>query len=194
MQTGRGWPGAYKAGRATAYSAVLLLLGALAGPAIGQQESPKTSASTVSSSGICIPTGRVKQAACEQPKTTTVELKDEHPVSVTLPRLKSAACNATVEIDYTQSNTTAKVDGTIANEDCAACSGDYTIAVRVRNENGEVQTLDFHETWARSDEKPLRFTAQYPIGENVDLLGVRPVRVTCTCADTQPKPATGDSR
>jgi hypothetical protein len=46
-----------------------------------------------------------------------------------------------------------------------------------------MQLLEFFESWQRQDDQPVKFSATYPIGENVDLLRVRPTQSRCTCAD-----------
>jgi hypothetical protein len=54
--------------------------------------------------------------------------------------------------------------------------------VRVRDETGEVKTLDFLGSWQRDDDEAVKFGGDYPIGKNVDLVEVRAVQVRCTCA------------
>ena len=76
------------------------------------------------------------------------------------------------------------VPGTIAHNTCAASGGDYKLVVSVRNENRELQTLEFFESWQRQDDQPVKFSGVYPIGENVDVVRVRTVQLRCTCADT----------
>jgi hypothetical protein len=39
------------------------------------------------------------------------------------------------------------------------------------------------ETWQRDDDKDVSFSADYPIGENVDLVSARVRGLSCTCAD-----------
>ena len=71
----------------------------------------------------------------------------------------------------------------IENKDCAASSGEYKLLVRVRNETGDVKTLDFLESWQRYNDEPVKFGGDYAIGNNVDVVNVRVVQVSCTCAD-----------
>lgn len=98
------------------------------------------------------------------------------------------ACEATITLQYSQRNTIARVDRTIETATCAAAAGDYTLAINVRDANGELKTLEFHETWQRSDGRPVESTSDYPIGENVDLASVRSRRLRCACA-AAPVPA-----
>ena len=92
-------------------------------------------------------------------------------------------CQATVRIEYLQFDTIAKVAGVIENEDCAASSGEYTIQARIRDKSGETKTLEFPESWQRDDDQPVKFSAEYPIGENVELLRVRSSGLRCECAE-----------
>jgi hypothetical protein len=55
--------------------------------------------------------------------------------------------------------------------------------VRVKDENGAETPLEFHETWQRSGPEDVAFTADYPIGENMELVNVRLRGLSCTCAD-----------
>ncbi len=90
-----------------------------------------------------------------------------------------------IAIEFTQRDTVVDVSGTISNSDCAACSGDYEVIVSVRNESVGLKTLRFVETWARQDDQPVSFMAQYPIGENVDIVSVRARSVRCACLAAQ---------
>jgi len=119
--------------------------------------------------------------SCEQ----TLTLHSETPVSVTstLDVPQKAYCAATYAIEYTQKNTKVGVEGVIENKGCAASSGEYKLLVRVRDETGEVKTLDFLGSWQRDDDQPVKFGGDYPIGNDVDLVNVRVTQVRCTCAD-----------
>jgi hypothetical protein len=99
------------------------------------------------------------------------------------PTLQSTQCAAMIELSYFQRNTIARVTGKIENKVCAASGGEYTLAVNVRDANGEIKTLEFVETWQRLDDKTVEFAKDYPIGENVDLTSVRSRRLRCTCAE-----------
>jgi len=125
--------------------------------------------------------GGGRLAKCTESVRVTTER--EVSVSVRVPALPTKACQATLTTAYEQRNTVARVQGTIETADCAACSGDYTIVVRVRDESGETQSLEFSGSWQRADDKPVTFTTDYPIGENVDLVAVRSTGLRCACAD-----------
>jgi hypothetical protein len=115
-------------------------------------------------------------------RSTRVVLQAEVPIEIEIPSQKTTQCQATIAFEYTQRNTVARVEGSIENGICAASSGDYTIAVSFRDQNGELKTLEFGETWQRSDDQPVEFLTDYPIGENVELVSVRSRRLRCVCA------------
>lgn len=94
---------------------------------------------------------------------------------------KRQYCSARVELEYTQMNTLAWAAGTIHTPDCGAASGEYTIAVRYRDEGGQLHTLESNEAWRRDDDQPVRFESKYSIGENVDLIRVRARKIRCVC-------------
>jgi hypothetical protein len=123
--------------------------------------------------------------------TETVHVSTEREVTVNVkvapPPNKN--CQATMSTRYEQRNTVARVEGTIEIADCAACSGDYTLVVRVRDENGETKSLEFAGSWQRTDDYPVTFTTDYPIGANVDLLNVHSRGLRCTCADAPTAPS-----
>jgi len=91
-------------------------------------------------------------------------------------------CRSSIAISYLQKNSAAIVDMTLDNLDCAASNGSYAVALRVRDENNESQTIEFAETWQRNDDQPLVNQSQYFIGDNVDLISVRIKKAKCVCA------------
>jgi len=92
-------------------------------------------------------------------------------------------CHVSVDISYLQKNTSAIVDILFDNPDCAASSGSYTVAVRVRDENNESQTTSFDEMWQREDDQSLESRQDYVIGEYVDLINVRVKKPKCVCTE-----------
>jgi hypothetical protein len=102
---------------------------------------------------------------------------------VTELRAPSAQCQASVSTGYFQANTLARVEGTIEIDGCAAAMGSFTIAARIRDESGEIKTLEFPETFERQDDRSVAFERDYPIGENVELVSVRTRSVRCECTD-----------
>jgi hypothetical protein len=132
------------------------------------------------SSASCLPSASRARESCE-PTKVVVRTETQLSVSLELPSTQTASCAATVEIEYSQHDTQASVEGTLDHRVCAASSGEYRIDVRVRNEAGEIKTLEFVELWQRVDDQPVRISARYPIGENVDLLSMRSRQLRCTC-------------
>ena len=126
---------------------------------------------------------------CEEPETTTVRFEQELKLVIDVPAVLTMQCAATTTTEYQQRNTSARVEGAIAISDCTAAAGAYKVAVRVKGESGEGQVLEFKETWQRSDDRDVSFAADYPIGENVELVSVRLQNLTCTCADPPEVPA-----
>jgi hypothetical protein len=124
---------------------------------------------------------------CET-ETETVRAEKEVPILIALPVLTSRECSATTTTEYMQLNTIARVNSTLKIADCTVASGAFSIALRVRDESGAEKPVEFDETWQRGDDQDVKFAADYPIGENAELLSVRMRRLSCTCAD-EPAPA-----
>ena len=127
--------------------------------------------------------GLASIAAAQEGESTIVRVEQELKVSLDLPDLASSQCEATSAVVYEQRNTVARVENTIKVADCAAASGEFTVTLRVRDESGEIKTLELMETWQRADDKDVSFSADYPIGENVELLSARVRGLSCICAD-----------
>ena len=140
------------------------------------------------------PGGSRMRANCE-PEATATTVRTEQQLKVSLdapPQLSAPQCEATATTNYFQSNTVARTDGAINIKNCSTgSSGTYNIVVRIRDEKGEVNSLEFSDKWQRSDGPDVKFAADYPIGQNVDLVTVRVRDLHCTCADppTDPAPA-----
>ncbi len=113
---------------------------------------------------------------------TTLSVAKEMPIEIQTRIGSGPTCEPAISITYEQRNDVARVEGTIENSACAACTGDYTIAVRIRDASGESQTLEFPGTWQRRDDRPVKFTTDYPIGKNVDVVNVRSKSLHCVCA------------
>jgi hypothetical protein len=124
---------------------------------------------------------RVRQN-CEV-ETTTVRMEQEITLAIKLaPPPSALQCGATTTTAYEQRNTIARVNGTLEIDDCAAAAGAFTVALRVKDDRGEEKPLEFRETWQRSDDEDVQFTADYPIGDDVELVQVRLRGLSCTCA------------
>ena len=90
-------------------------------------------------------------------------------------------CKANLQLEYWQKGDTAEVTSTLLNPDCGASSGDYTVQVRYRRDDGKTLTDEYQETWSREDSKPIVTTRLYPIGDDVDLIRVRSRGLSCSC-------------
>jgi len=122
-------------------------------------------------------------AGAQQAESTVLRSEQELTISIEKPALASTQCEATTTAAYEQRNTNARVRGTIKVESCKAASGEYTVTIRIRDDSGEVKTIELKETWQRADDQDVSFSTDYPIGENVDLVSARVRGLSCTCAD-----------
>jgi hypothetical protein len=104
--------------------------------------------------------------------------------------IRTRQCKAEVALSYAQKNTLASVEGTIENATCGASSGSLVLSVRTATESGVLSTQEFTQAWMRDDAQPVAFSAEYPIGANVDLVRVRALRMTCSCAELPQAEAT----
>jgi len=125
-----------------------------------------------------------RESACNENPSTSA-LRTEMKVTTTIEgaSISRPYCKATIALEYSQRNDAAFVDGVIENDDCGASGGDYTIEFRVRDENGELQTISLTDSWNREDDQPVSFRKEQPIGGNVDLVRVRSRQLSCTCAE-----------
>lgn len=133
---------------------------------------------------VCAISGYASAAPPAAQESTGVDSQSEKKYSIKFETTEHKRyCRARVRIDYSQRNTVANVTGTIDNDDCSASGGKYTVSVRVRDDDGEVQDIEHEELWQRDDDRTIEIGKDYYIGENVDLVRVRPRKVECICAD-----------
>ena len=167
---------------------VLLALVAFAAAGDEPKDAPQPGARvTVNKERVKCATER---APCEDGSKTHVVVEQDVSVKLEIKQKPTATCAANVDFEYQQRNTVAHVTGAIENTQCAASGGDYVLAVTVRDANGEVNTLEFPQQWARSDAESVKFAFDLPIGPNVDLQNVRTRRLRCTC--TEPPVRSGE--
>jgi hypothetical protein len=102
---------------------------------------------------------------------------------VSAQEVRLSSCLPAIALGYDQRNNVAKVDGTIDTAQCAATSGDIELTVSIRDAAGALQTLKFTQHWQREGDPSIVFEAEYPIGENVDLVRVRARGSRCACAE-----------
>ena len=92
-------------------------------------------------------------------------------------------CEASTLTEYQQRNNVARVTGKVSLANCpTGTTGKFTLVARVRDDSGAIKPLEFNETWQRNDDQDHSFNADYPIGDNVELMNVRVRGLTCTCA------------
>jgi hypothetical protein len=137
---------------------------------------------------------RVRPNCESETETLTFQMQQRLRIALKPPTFVGEQCSASTTTEYQQRGAIARVNGTLEIADCTAASGAFTVAVVVKDESGADMPLEFKETWQRSDAENVSFTADYPIGENVELVQVRLRGLSCTCADVtdQPIAAAGD--
>jgi exoribonuclease R len=118
----------------------------------------------------------------------TFRTETELTVKIEPPQALNAQCAAEYSSTYDQRNTVARVESTIRVQACTVASGEFTVTLRIKGEDGEVKVLTLDETWARTDDKDVSLVADYPIGENVELVSARVRGRRCTCADPPAEP------
>lgn len=122
--------------------------------------------------------GGLARAQEDEPsnRTMTIELRK----TITMEK-RVGGCKARLAIEYWQKGDVADVQMVLNNNECAASHGDFTIEVRVRNDEGELSSDEYAEVWARNDDRPVAMSRLYPIGDDVDLIRVRSSGLSCTC-------------
>jgi hypothetical protein len=129
------------------------------------------------------PGGSRVRANCEV-ETETVRVEQEITLAIRLaPPPSALQCGASTTTASQQRDTIARINTTLEIKDCTVASGAFTVALLVKEENGQQKPLEFSETWQRSDDQDVQFTADYPIGDNTELVDVRLRGLRCTCAD-----------
>lgn len=102
--------------------------------------------------------------------------------AVASPQPAGPLCEATTLTEYFQRGNTARVSGRVSISACpAGTTGSYNIVARVRNAAGEITSLEFSESWQRADAEDVVFEADYPIGDEMELVSVRVRGLKCTC-------------
>ena len=116
----------------------------------------------------------------------TVEAKHEYATDV---------CTAAMEMEYYQKGASVHIATSLDNEQCAASSGSYTLAIRYRDADGNLQNKEVAETWERADAAPVEQAKDYFIADDVDIVRVRTRKLRCKCTgdtDAVDTPAAND--
>ena len=94
-------------------------------------------------------------------------------------------CEASTLTEYQQRNNVARVVG--HGQHLELPGRERRAASRSSRASGTTparsRPIEFNETWQRADAEDHRFNADYPIGDNVELMSVRVRGLTCTCAE-----------
>ncbi len=129
------------------------------------------------------PGGSRVRPNCEEPETTTLRVTQELKLSIELAGDPEPAMRGH---DHDRVPATRHLRARRWRDRDLGLHGgrrSLHVAVRVKGESGEEKVLEFSETWQRSDDRDVIFAADYPIGEDVELVNVRVRSLTCTCAD-----------
>ena len=110
-------------------------------------------------------------------------VEQEIPTKMQVPGIQFNSCEAFITLQYHQRNALARVESTVENESCITSMGEYELLFNILDENGVSRNLSFSETWEQKDDSLLKFSRDYPIGENVTLKRVVAQRIRCECTD-----------
>lgn len=111
-------------------------------------------------------------------------VEQDIPTKMQIPGIQFNSCQASITLEYYQRNTLARVESTVEHESCITSTGEYELLVNIVDEDGVFQNLSFSETWEQKDDSQLKFSRDYPIGENVTLKRVVTQRIRCECMDS----------
>jgi hypothetical protein len=107
------------------------------------------------------------------------------------------ACKADLSLEYFQKGANAHVKSTLSNEECGASSGDYTVRVKYKDSAGASQLVEFEEAWIRSDDADVVSEKDYPLGDDMDIVRVQSIKLSCHCEELQTQdqqPGDGESQ
>jgi hypothetical protein len=143
--------------------------------------------------GICtmtlaqpIPEAQRKYSRFSNPDISTeesVEIETAITTRIEIPGIEIVPCQAQVELAYYQRNTLARVEAIISNKRCNVVNGSFEVVASMRDDNGELTSHTFTESFALEGEERTEFSRDYPIGEKVTLSSVRSRNVACECLD-----------
>jgi len=135
--------------------------------------------------------GLLVSACASQPKPKSVIAGTDVNIEYASIKLKIARspkqCSIGSSMRYVQRNNIVGVEIGVAeneNEECEKSHGEFTVKIQFDNENSELQTLEFEETWSRSENVALDLNLDYQIGFNTTLRSVKKNRSRCWCDET----------
>lgn len=109
----------------------------------------------------------------------TIEMEHEYATDV---------CTAAMELEYYQKGASVHVETSVDNDQCSASFGTYTLEIRYRDAEGNVQTKEAAENWERIDSSPVEQAKDYFVADDIDIIRVRPRKLRCTCATDSTEP------
>jgi hypothetical protein len=133
---------------------------------------------------IAVGIGNVQAISAQEEQESKKRHEIRYKMTISTTPADEQKCEASIYYEYRQRNTVAVVDATLSNPDCAASSGSYTVLVRFKDENNEMQSFEYPETWQRDDDRAIESHREYFIGENVDLVTIRSRKLRCICDST----------
>lgn len=98
-------------------------------------------------------------------------------------------CEADLRIEYFQKGSDAHVETMLVNEACGASSGDYTVRIRYKDAQGEINRLEFEETWDRDDDADVTSEKDYFVGDDIDIVRVNTRGLSCNCKELETEKA-----
>jgi hypothetical protein len=127
---------------------------------------------------------RMRANNCEPERARTVRNEAEVTVRVEVGGSRKPQCQANALTEYFQQGTMARVNGTVNISACpAGTTGAFTLVARIKDDSGEVQPLEFKQTWEHDEPQALKFSGDYPLGDKVELVSMRVRNLTCTCVE-----------
>src|SRR5690349_21660688 len=124
--------------RLAAAGIALLPLAWLATIALGQGTDKNVSSTSLKCGSTASRTSR----PCDERDQEVARFEKESTTTLTLPAPKNTSCESSIQVEFFQRNTLARVTGTLENRTCAASTGEYSVGVRIKDANGESKTIE----------------------------------------------------
>ena len=116
----------------------------------------------------------------------------EKRVPVTL-EYNTVACKADLRLEYLQKGLNAHVKTTLSNEECDASFGNYIVRIRYKDAQGEIDQVEFEETWIRNGDADVTSEKDYFVGDDIDIVRINTRRLSCSCKELETKEEEPDS-
>ncbi len=99
----------------------------------------------------------------------------------------AGGCKAELRLEYFQKGADAHVKTMLSNEECGASSGNYTIRIRYTDAQGNLNRVEYEETWNRDDDVVVTSETDYFVGDDIDLVRVNSRGLSCICTESLAK-------